>query len=231
MKSTVIVLNPPGLRIPTALPDLSAFRAWVHTAEVPHGVRIDYLAGEVEIDMSPEDVTTHGTPKAAVVARLHGLVVERLDLGLVLTDSSRLTSPAADLSAEPDVLVVLYESLQSGRVRLVPRADAAASRYNEIEGAADLVVECVSDSSVTKDSRVLLDLYHRAGVREYWLVDARGVEAVLAIHQWAAGGYTRIIGADTGFVSSPLLRCAFHLARRERVPGIAVYRLEERPER
>ena len=151
-------------------------------------MRIDYLAGEVEIDMSPEDVTTHGTPKAAVVACLHGLVVERLDLGLVLTDSSRLTSPAADLSAEPDVLVVLYESLQSGRVRLVPRADAAASRYTEIEGAADLVVECVSDSSVTKDSRVLLDLYHRAGVREYWLVDARSVEAVLAIHQWTAGG-------------------------------------------
>lgn len=231
MNSTVIVLNPPGLRIPTELPDLAAFRAWVNAAELPHGVRIDYLAGEVEIDMSPEDVTTHGTPKAAVVACLHGLVVERLDLGLVLTDSSRLTSPAADLSAEPDVLVVLYESLRSGRIRLVPRADAAASRYTEIEGAADLVVECVSDSSVTKDSRVLLDLYHRAGVREYWLVDARSVETVLAVHQWTAGGYRRIPGDDTGFVSSPLLRCAFRLARRERVPGIAVYRLEERPER
>jgi Uma2 family endonuclease len=231
MNSTVIVLTPPGLRIPTELSDLSAFRAWVNAAELPHGVRIDYLAGEVEIDMSPEDVTTHGTPKAALVAGLHGLVVERLDLGLVLTDSSRLTAPAADLSAEPDVLVVLSESLRSGRVRLVPRVDAAASRYTEIEGAADLVVECVSDSSVTKVSRVLLDLYHRAGVREYWLVDARPVEAVLAIHQWTADGYTRIPGDDAGFVSSPLLGCAFRLARREPVPGIAVYRLHERPQR
>jgi len=91
MNSTVIVLKPPGLRIPTELPDLAAFRAWVNAAELPHGVRIDYLAGEVAIDMSPEDVTTHGTPKAAVVACLHGLVVERLDLGLVLTDSRSAT--------------------------------------------------------------------------------------------------------------------------------------------
>ena len=230
MNSTVIVLNPPGLRIPTELPDLAAFRAWVSTAELPHGVRIDYLAGEVEIDMAPEDVTTHGTPKAAVVAGLHALVVERLDRGLVLTDRSRLTSPAADLSAEPDVLVVLYESLRSGGVRLVPRTDAATGRYTEIEGAADLVVECVSDSSVAKDSRVLLDLYHRAGVREYWLVDARGVDPVLAIHEWTGAGYTQIPRAETGFVSSPLLGCAFRLVRRERFPGIAVYRLEERPQ-
>jgi Uma2 family endonuclease len=165
-----------------------------------------------------------------LVAGLYAVVVERLDRGLVLTDSSRLTSPAADLSAEPDVLVVFYESLRSGRVRLVPRADAAASRYTEVEGAADLVVECVSDSSVTKDSRVLLDLYHRAGVREYWLVDARGVEAILTIYQWTADGYTQIARDDTGFVTSPLLGCAFRLARRERLAGIAVYRLDERPQ-
>lgn len=229
MSTTVIVLNPPGLRIPTELPDLAAFRAWVQTAEVPQGVRIDYLAGEVEIDLSPEDVTTHGTPKAAVVACLHGLVVDRLDIGLVLTDSSRLTAPAADLSAEPDVLVVLYESLRSGRVRLVPRADAVAGRYTEIEGAADLVVECVSDSSATKDSRVLFGLYHRAGVREYWLIDARSADAVLAVHRWAAGGYVRLEADDAGFVTSPLLGRAFRLVRREAVPGIAVYRLEARP--
>lgn len=229
MNPTVIVVNPPGLRIPTDIAGLSAFRAWTRSTEFPQGVRIDYLAGQVEIDMAPEDVTTHGTPKSAVVACLHGLVVDRLDLGLVLTGSSRLTAPEADLSVEPDVLVVLYESLRSGRVRLVPKADAAATRYTEVEGAADLVVECVSDSSVTKDSRVLLDLYHRARVRECWLIDARPADAVVAVHQWAAGGYARMSADDGGFVTSPLLGRAFRLVRRERVPGIAVYRLEERP--
>ena len=63
MNSTVIVLNPPGLRIPTELPDHSAFRAWVNAAELPRGVRNDYLAGEVEIDTSPQTSPRTGHPR------------------------------------------------------------------------------------------------------------------------------------------------------------------------
>lgn len=76
--------------------------------------------------------------------------------------------------------------------RCGPGPESSLMYNTEIEGAADLVVECVSDSSVTKDSRVLLDLYHRARVREYWLIDARPAGAVVAVHQWAAGGYARM---------------------------------------
>jgi Uma2 family endonuclease len=48
--------------------------------------------------------------------------------------------------------------------------------YIEILGSPDLVVEIVSDSSVRKDTTLLRDAYWKAGVREYWLFDARGAE-------------------------------------------------------
>ncbi|MBV8232095.1 MAG: Uma2 family endonuclease, partial [Planctomycetaceae bacterium] len=34
-------------------------------------------------------------------------------------------------------------------------------------------LEVVSRSSVAKDTRVLREAYHRAGVPEYWIIDAR----------------------------------------------------------
>ncbi len=68
-----------------------------------------------------------------------GRIVVEEKRGLVLIDSSRYTCSSADLSAEPDVLVVLKESLETGRVRLI----------RKVQGAADLVVECVSDSYET----------------------------------------------------------------------------------
>jgi hypothetical protein len=45
--------------------------------------------------------------------------------------------------------------------------------FIEVEGAADLVVEILSDSSVGKDTRRLPEAYAKAGVGELWLVDAR----------------------------------------------------------
>lgn len=57
---------------------------------------------------------------------------------------------------EPDVLVVLDESKLSDR---------------GCEGAPDLVVEVVSPSSRRMDYFTKADLYGRAGVREYWIVD------------------------------------------------------------
>lgn len=48
---------------------------------------------------------------------------------------------------------------------------------DRIDGASDLVVEIVNDSSVAKDTRRLPERYATAGVPELWLVDARG-EAV-----------------------------------------------------
>ena len=37
-------------------------------------------------------------------------------------------------------------------------------------------MEIVSPSSVTKDTKMLREKYHKAGIPEYWLIDARGEE-------------------------------------------------------
>ena len=60
---------------------------------------------------------------------------------------------------EPDLVVVLDEH-------------ASRIRRERIEGAPDLVVEVLSPSTAYRDRGLKLDLYQKAGVGEYWIVDA-----------------------------------------------------------
>ena len=59
---------------------------------------------------------------------------------------------------QPDIVVTL------GR-------DDAVIRRERIEGAPDLVVEILSRSTAYRDRGLKLDLYQKAGVSEYWIVD------------------------------------------------------------
>lgn len=228
-----IILAGDDVRIPAGVHVLDAFRRWCQGREFPERGRIDYLQGDVEVDMSTEDLFTHGTPKAAIAARLHAMVVED-ERGSVFIDCTRVVSPAARLSVEPDVVVVLRESLAAGRVRLVPSTPLRAGRYDEIEGAPDLVVEIISDSSVSKDRLRLPELYARAGVAELWLVDARGEAPALEIRTLRpAGGYSRVPPDGEGpdaWTPSPLLRCRLRLRRHEMKDPLFVYhKLEVAP--
>lgn len=51
----------------------------------------------------------------------------------------------------------------------------------EIDGAPDLIVEILSPSSVRRDKIEKREIYERAGVKEYWLVDpkAKSIEIYL----------------------------------------------------
>ena len=84
-----------------------------------------------------------------------------------------VSNVAAGVSSNPDATLLLFKSLRSGRVRLVPRV-GKTGRYKEILGKPDWLLEVVSDGSVQKDTEKLPAAYHRAEVSEYWLVDARG---------------------------------------------------------
>ena len=104
-----------NFEIPMHALTFEGFRRWVHSPEFPETGRIDFLDGDIEVDMSPEDLHTHGIVKVAISSKLHTLVAGRL--GEVFSDRTRVVSRFAALSAEPDVVVVLWRSLQEGRVR------------------------------------------------------------------------------------------------------------------
>ncbi len=191
---------------------LVEFRAWALSDSFPKRGRIDFIAGRIEVDMSPEDIFCHGTVKTEMVSVLAQLV-KRCDLGYLLSDRTRVSCPETDLSAEPDVVFLSEESLESGRVRLVPKATGEADRFVEVEGPPDLIVEIVSDSSVTKDTRRLPSAYARSGVREFWLADARGERLLFHIHRWTPGGYQLADCDADGFQHSAVFHTAFHLLR------------------
>jgi Uma2 family endonuclease len=176
--------------------------------------------------MSPEDLYTHGALKMEIGTVLYTLIA-RSGRGMVFSDRTRISSPPADLSVEPDVVAVLWKTLDEGRLREVPSAGERPGRYIELEGAPDLVVEIVSDSSVGKDLKTLPKFYAAAGLPELWTVDARGREIRCDIQGLASGGYRTTPGSDC-WLLSPFLGLEVRLSRSRVQPHRWVYTLETR---
>lgn len=213
------------LRVPASVHEIESFRRWALSDRFPERGRIDFLVGNVEIDMSPEDLFTHGAVKAAVAASLHLLIAET-DLGQVYIDRARVTAPEVGLSAEPDVVVVLWSSLEARRCRLVPTAKRGKGRFAEIEGGPDVVVEILSDGSEKKDLERLPPLYSRAKVGELWRIDARGAELVFSILTLAAGDLRPVSPDADGWIESAALGRRFRLRREPGRLESWRYRLE-----
>ena len=216
--STLIQLAlPDPLEIPADLNSLADFRRWLHSGRFPERGRIDWVQSRIWVDLLAESVGGHGTLKTAISAFLHGEIA-LARRGIVLTGESRVTCPPADLSAEPDVVVVLADAEASGRVRLV--RGKSEEDFVEIEGAPDLVVECISASSITKDRRHLRDAYFAAGVCEYWIADGRPernefpAHADLEVLVRGSDGFVPTLAEAAGdaFHPSPLLGRSLRLA-------------------
>ncbi len=133
----------------------------------------------------------------------------------------------AELSVEPDIVFVSNEALKTGRARKIPKANEAPGRYVEIEGAVDLVVEIISDSSVTKDRRRLPAAYFEAGVREFWLVDARGEELQFQIHQRGKEEFQPVGIDDEGYQKSEVFNRRYRLDREADEISDWIYDLQE----
>jgi Uma2 family endonuclease len=189
-------------RLPSSVFEHAGFRAWARSGEVPEWLRIAYIDGEVLIEMSPEAIETHNKAKRKITEVL-GRIIDDEDLGEAYADGVLATHEDARLSTEPDFAFVSWRSFDDGRVRLVEKSNRA-DEHIELEGAPDLVVEIVSDSSVRKDTKLLFDAYLRAGVPEYWLVDARDEISFQifalerGVYQASAGDgepqYSRVLG-------------------------------------
>lgn len=197
---------------------LAEFRDWAASDSYPRQGRIDYIAGRTEVDISPEDLYCHGTLKTRLVIAL-GQIIDANELGELFTDSTRVSSPRADLSAEPDLVFVSYDALESERVRRIAKVTGEPKRFVEFEDTPDLVVEIVSDESVGKDTQRLPAAYFRAGVPEFWLVDARKDEVRFQIHQRAATGYEAVVPDGDGLQHSAIFERSFKLTRHQARAG------------
>jgi Uma2 family endonuclease len=217
------------LQIPAGINSLDDFRRWSRSDDFPEGPRIDYIRGQIEVAIVPDDVWFHAAPKSEFVCTIHA-ASKRHRLGTVFTGGLRISSDDGDFSSEPDVVLLLHETLFSGRAVLVPKASKEEGRYIELTGAPDLVVEIISDSSVGKDSRRLPPAYFAAGIREFWLVDVRPNHFLFRIHHRGKAKWASARIRPDGSQRSRVLGRNYRLEQHEQPGGIWSYDLVESAE-
>jgi Uma2 family endonuclease len=216
------------LIIPAGITSLARFVRWVGSEEFPEEGRIDFIDGQIEVDMSPEELINHNTPKTEIGGVLWRRMKES-QFGRLFSDRARISVRKARLSCEPDLCVVSFDRLKSGAVKLTTATSkSGVGARIIIQGAPDLVAEIVSDSSVTKDTQRLPAAYFAAGVREYWLVDARGETLTFQIQRRGKSGFQAVRAAADGFVPSAVLGRKYRLSRHRGPDGDWLYDLDKK---
>lgn len=130
-----------------------SYEEWL--AWAGESTRSEWVDGRAIVFMPPK--TVHQLVWG-LLFRLLSDFVERFDLGLVIAAPFEMR--LARSAREPDILFLAREHLD----RLTP---------DRLLGPADMVVELISDDSVTRDRRDKLTEYAAAGIPEYWLFDPR----------------------------------------------------------
>jgi Uma2 family endonuclease len=202
----------PPFRIPASASTHAGFRAWATSDAYPERISASFINAELVIDMSPVETETHNKVKGEV-SRVVGTLIRDLELGEFYHDGTLLSNVTAGLSTEPDGTFVTWASFQAERVRLVPRVDRPG-QYVELEGTPDWVLEVVSRSSAQKDTEWLRELYHRAGIPEYWLIDAQFDKVSFQILRRRRDRYVAVSPRD-GWHRSAIFGRAFRLDRRK----------------
>lgn len=174
-----------SVHVPIWVNDLGSFRQWMHSDESPERAAVFFLADEVWIDISKEQFFSHNQIKQEFFRVLGGLVKQER-LGTFCPDGMLLSNEEADLSGNPDGMFVSKEGFREERVRMI---EGAEEGIVELEGSPDMVLEVVSDSSVEKDNELVANLYWKAGIREYWLVDVCGERIEFQILRHTTRGY------------------------------------------
>lgn len=197
-----------SVRIPDGIRTLASFRRWAHSDRFPKDGRVSFLDGEVWVDMTPEQVFTHGKIKNEFAYVLTG-IEKATRLGSYFPDGTLMVNEEANLCCEPDGMFVRKQSFKLGSVRLVK---GTREGFVELKGTPDIVLEVESASSIKKDREILRDLYWRAGIPEYWLVDARSDQPEFEILRHGATGYSAT-RKSSGWVKSRILDASFRLTR------------------
>ena len=223
---TRVFLEAEAIHVPAWVTDLESFRRWSDDDAFPEAGQISFLRGEVWIDMSKEQLFTHNQVKTEYTRVLAGLIkMERL--GRYYFDGAFLSNVDADVSNQPDGIFVSGESAQHGRVKVI---EGRTDGHVELEGSPDVVLEVVSRSSVEKDTEVLRQAYATAGVREYWLVDARGDAVKFEVLRLGRGRFAAV-RKQAGWVRSEAFARWFRLERQDGADGYPEFTLQFRAEK
>lgn len=209
--------------IPAWVDDLESYRRWAHSDEFPEHGSFSYLNGEIWVDLSKEELLTHNQVKGAFAFRVMELL-EQNPLGRFVHDRMLLSNLTAGLSTEPDGLFFFWDTQKSGRLRFI---NGKEKGYMELEGTPDMVLEVISRSSIKKDTERLRELYWRAGITEYWLVDVRGEALRFDIFRHTKDGYVATEPQD-GWLFSSVFGQAFKLTQETDPLGYPLYKLQRR---
>ena len=196
-----------AVQIPEWVRDLTAFRRWAKSDDFPQQGQYAFLDGRIWADPSMER-EGHNQVKAEV-ARVLGTVIKDLGIGRFYVDGMGLVNVDADLATEPDGMFLSYAALREERVRFARRENS---------------LEVVSPTSVQKDTVLLRDLYWRAGIPEYWLIDPRRNDLVFDILRHGSKGY-RPVRKSGGWMKSSVFGKSFRLNRENDVMELAMYSL------
>jgi len=124
------------------------------------GERIEIIDGEAHIMTLP--LRIHQEISGEILRQLANFLegkkckVYPAPFGVRLFEQDGDTPEDVDTMVEPDITVV---------------CDRSKLDKHGCKGAPDMIVEILSPSSIRHDRLVKLNLYQRAGVREYWIVD------------------------------------------------------------
>ena len=210
---------PEPITVPTsAMASLDGFRRWASAPEWEKA-KLCYLNGEVWVDMSREQLFSHGSVKTEFGSTLHVLSKR---LGYTWINGVLLTNHQAVLSCNPDVVYVSFQSLDARDVILTEGRDGG---FTELVGSPDMVLEVVSDSSEQKDWVRLREAYFEAGVKEYWIVDARGDVTEFQILKRAAKAFVET-KKTAGWLKSAVFGKSFKLTKAKSPPKLPVYSLD-----
>jgi len=149
-----------------------------------NGKRYEIVDGELFVTLSP--LQRHQLVLANLLYFLTGFV-KKHDLGKVYPAPFAVVFSEHDV-VEPDIIYV-------------SKARASVVTEKNIQGAPDLVVEVLSDSTARIDRTTKLKLYARYGVAEYWVIDPEVYSA--EIYRLVPGGYELAAQLD----SNQSLRC------------------------
>lgn len=210
--------------IPDFVVDHESFRRWARSDAFPEKTRCAFYYGQLWLDVSMEQLYTHGQVKSEALAVLRPLARREMR-GRVYPEGTLLSNHRVGLSTIPDGLFVSFESLESGRVEEV---EGQQEGFVELSGSPDMVLEILSKSSEQKDKVDLPALYWRAGVEEYWMIDVRTEPLQFMILRRGSRGFVPVKPQAGGWVKSTVFGHSFRLLLTPDPQGRPDYTLELR---